>query len=208
MSPVLSSHRKVIHIILSQNTLCKRLFIHIRELLAPPNTICMCKRANFNMYRVVVSAYLYIFENSWPNRILYVCLYFRWRCTPGHSSIILLCACMQEREQTKKERERERKKKRRAREGEGDRPGQRENRRKEERHGMLHAGPAFVERSGPAMQAHRRKEQDPSRPQEKKGGRRRRKTREEEKGGTRKKRKPPPRHPRHAPKNPAAVSPR
>ena len=40
----------------------------------------MCKRANFNMYRVVVSAYLYIFENSWPNRILYVCLYFRWRC--------------------------------------------------------------------------------------------------------------------------------
>ena len=77
----LPSHRKVIHIILSQNTLCKRLFIHIRELLAPPNTICMCKRANFNMYRVVVSAYLYIFENSWPNRILYVCLYFRWRCT-------------------------------------------------------------------------------------------------------------------------------
>ena len=65
------SHRKVIQNILSQNTLCKRLFIHIRELLAPPNTICMCKRANFNMYRVVVSAYLYIFENSWPNRILY-----------------------------------------------------------------------------------------------------------------------------------------
>ena len=79
--PFLPSHRKVIHIILSQNTLCKRLFIHIRELLAPPNTICMCKRANFNMYRVVVSAYLYMFENSWPNRILYVCLYFRWRCT-------------------------------------------------------------------------------------------------------------------------------
>ena len=81
----LPSHRKVIHIILSQNTLCKRLFTHIRELLAPPNTIYiyiyMCKRANFNMYRVVVSAYLYIFENSWPNRILYVCLYFRWRCS-------------------------------------------------------------------------------------------------------------------------------
>ena len=77
------SHRKVIHAILSQNTLCKRLFIHIRELLAPPNTICMCKRANFNMYRAVVSAYLYIFENSWPNRIVYVCLYFRWRCTWG-----------------------------------------------------------------------------------------------------------------------------
>ena len=80
----LPSHRKVIHIVLSQNTLCKRLFIHIRKLLAPPNTICMCKRANFNMYRVVVSAYLYIFENSWPNRILYVCLYFRWRCTSSH----------------------------------------------------------------------------------------------------------------------------
>ena len=79
--PSVPSHRKVIHIVLSQNTLCKRLFIHIRELLAPPNTICMCKRANFNMYRVVVSAYLYIFENSWPNRILYVCLYFRWRCS-------------------------------------------------------------------------------------------------------------------------------
>ena len=55
----------------------------------------------------------------------------------------------------------------------------------------------FVERSGPAKQAHRRKEQDTSRPQEKKGGRRRRETREEEKGGTRKNRKPPPRHPRH-----------
>ena len=82
----LPSHRKVIHILLSQNTLCKRLFIHIRELLAPPNTICMCKRANFNMSRVVVSAYLYIFENSWPNRILYVCLYFRWRCRGGTKS--------------------------------------------------------------------------------------------------------------------------
>ena len=81
----LPSHRKVIHIILSQNTLCKRLFIHIRELLAPTNTICMCKRAKFNMYRVVVSAYLYIFENSWPNRILYVCLYFRWRCIDGQN---------------------------------------------------------------------------------------------------------------------------
>ena len=69
---IIPSHRKVIHIILSQNTLCKRLFTHsIRGLLAPPNTICMCKRANFNMYRVVVSAYLYIFENSWPNRILF-----------------------------------------------------------------------------------------------------------------------------------------
>ena len=49
----LPSHRKVIHIRFSQNTLCKRLFIHIRELLAEPNTICMCKRANFNVYRVV-----------------------------------------------------------------------------------------------------------------------------------------------------------
>ena len=71
----------------SQNTLCKRLFIHIRELLAPPNTICVCKRANFNMYRVVVSAYLNIFENSWPNRILYVCLYFRWRCIGAKKSM-------------------------------------------------------------------------------------------------------------------------
>ena len=87
---LLPSHRKVIHIILSQNTLCKRLFIHIRELLAPPNTICMCKRANFDMYRVVVSAYLYIFENSWPNRILCVCLYFRWRCI----GLVLVVICL------------------------------------------------------------------------------------------------------------------
>ena len=39
---LLPSHRKVIHIVLSQNTLCKRLFIHIRELLAPPNIQYVC----------------------------------------------------------------------------------------------------------------------------------------------------------------------
>ena len=74
------SHRKVIHTTLSQNTLCKRLFIHIRELLAQPNTICMCKRANFNMYRVVFLIRnfclpppleyfnLWFRSNLWPNR--------------------------------------------------------------------------------------------------------------------------------------------
>ena len=72
----LHSHRKVIHIILSQNTLCKRLFIHIRELLAQPNTICMCKRANFNMYRVV-----FLIRNFclWISNLH--CYY--WECVKG-----------------------------------------------------------------------------------------------------------------------------
>ena len=64
------SHRKVVHIILSQNTLCKRLFIHIRELLAQPNTICMCKRANLNMYRVVFLIRNFCFPPLVPDDLL------------------------------------------------------------------------------------------------------------------------------------------
>ena len=75
------------------------------------------------------------------------------------------------------------KKERKKGEGERGRPGQRENKGNEERHGMVQAGPAWVDHGGPGETRREEKKENPSRPRERKG---------EEEGGRGEKRKTDP----------------